>query len=207
MGQYFYPVILAEAQEGQHDRPVQALYSHEYGYGLKLGEHGTQGSGFVELFEILLALDGARRVVWTGDYAQPEPGGKANLQDMISDDILVHFEFEELPNHYYSDNTRWTGPRIIPPLQITADSHPYVLNHDKRLFVDKRTVGEHPRWPGERWHPLVALTVEGSSVAYYFDDPVNSAEDGLLVGAWARDHISVSETYPSDWEELKFTLR
>jgi hypothetical protein len=31
---------------------------------------------------ILLAIDGGLRLVWAGDYADPEPGGSANLYQL-----------------------------------------------------------------------------------------------------------------------------
>jgi hypothetical protein len=210
MGQYFRPCIIDD------DRNViQSLYSHEYGFGLKLWEHGMLDELFTSLFESLLALDGARRVVWAGDYAPEEPEelewtdeegethrGKLNLFSRARNESVVHFEVEREGNVYYSG---FEGPTVPVPVKITSESHPYLLNHDKRLYVDKRTIAES-RWRGERRHPLVVLTLEASGPEYYFEEG-ESMEELALVGSWARDRISVGTSAPEDWEELKILLR
>lgn len=215
MGQYFFPVIIDD-----DNRVVQTLYSHEYGFGLKLWEHGMLDTLFTSLFESLLALDGARRVVWAGDYAPAESDkivewtdsdgnshkGAVNLYELANDERThVHFDFQREKNVYYTDGEPFPGPRIPVPVQISSETHPYLLNHDKQLFVDKRTIAES-RWRGERRHPLVVLTLECSEKTYYFEDG-ESMEDLALVGSWARDRISVGTSVPEDFEELKILLR
>ena len=76
MGQYFLPVIIDDAQPC---RVVKTMHPHDYGFGLKIGEHAWCDNEFVGAFEILLALDGPQRVVWAGDYAEPDQGSDANL--------------------------------------------------------------------------------------------------------------------------------
>jgi hypothetical protein len=157
--------------------------------------------------------------VWAGDYAKPEPGivtwtysdgnvqkSEANLYKFANDErIHVHFDFQREKNVYYTDVEPLPSPRIPVPVVISSESHPYLLNHDKHLFVDKRTIAES-RWRGERRHPLVVLTLEASEPEYYFEDG-ESMDDLALVGSWARDRISVGTSVPEDWEELKILLR
>ncbi len=67
MGQYYKPINLDKQQY---------VYSHDYGNGLKLMEHSWVGNGFVNVVEELIAEGGdwhGDRIVWAGDYADPEP--------------------------------------------------------------------------------------------------------------------------------------
>lgn len=40
----------------------------------------------------LLALDGGLRLVWAGDYADPDPGHQANLYFLVEDRHFVRFD-------------------------------------------------------------------------------------------------------------------
>ena len=66
MGQYWKPVSVEKREH---------VYSHRYGNGLKLMEHSYINNGFVKAVESLIAKGGAwygDRIVWAGDYAEPE---------------------------------------------------------------------------------------------------------------------------------------
>ena len=170
MGQYYYPIVLSA-----HGKIVAWMMAHRYGNGLKLTEHSFIGNNFVSTFEFGLSPEGAHhksRVVWAGDYADEEPEGQ-NLYKMCT-------EYTE----------------IIPETKETTN-YRFVVNHSKRLFVDKTKV---PTKNGYALHPLPLLTAEGNGRGggdYRDGEP--------LVGSWARDVISVEETAP-DYEELLFNL-
>lgn len=208
MGQYYQPVIIDE-----NNNVTAAMYSHEYGNGLKLMEHSYIGNNFVESFETLLALDGAHRVVWAGDYAAPEgeekpDGTPDNLYFRVSDDKLIridHPNFTEAER--YGQNGSLT-PNMKVPFAVTAESHPFILNHDRKEYVDKRDVPfMESSWSHDmRIHPLPLLTCEGNGLGggdYRGDD-----DPRHLIGSWARDRISVSANAPVGvgWNEIAFDL-
>ena len=171
MGQYYYPIVLSA-----DGKIVVWMLAHRYGNGLKLTEHSFIGNNFVSTFEFGLSPEGIyhkSRVVWAGDYADEEPEGK-NLHKMCS-------EYNE-----------------IRPDEKNTDKYRFIVNHSKRLFVDKTKV---PTKDGFTLHPLPLLTAEGNGRGggdYRDGEP--------LVGSWARDIISVEETAPTDYEELLFNL-
>ena len=171
MGQYYYPIVLSA-----DGKIVVWMLAHRYGNGLKLTEHSFIGNNFVSTFEFGLSPEGIyhkSRVVWAGDYADEEPEG-TNLHKMCS-------EYNE-----------------IRPDEKNTDKYRFIVNHSKRLFVDKTKV---PTKDGFTLHPLPLLTAEGNGRGggdYRDGEP--------LVGSWARDIISVEETAPADYEELLFNL-
>jgi hypothetical protein len=88
---------------------------------------------------------------------------------------------------------------MIVPQEKDTTTYRYIVNHSKKQFVDKMACksGEE----GIKYHPLPLLTCEGNGRGggdYRGDSP--------LIGAWARDVISVEEVAPLDFEELVFHL-
>ena len=73
----------------------------------------------------------------------------------------------------------------------------YVVNHSKRVFVDKQATEE------DKMHPLPLLTCEGNGRGggdYIGEDPQH------LVGSWARDIIAVTREPPEGYGEVHFDL-
>ena len=183
MGQYYKPIILAE-KEGEDEKILSWVYSHELGSGLKLMEHSWRKNPFVQAFETLIA-DNPQRVVWAGDYADNEPNRKeihegkeylqveANLYDLCEDDTKV-------------------SPKA------RRKEYRYIINHSQNAFVDKRKGIDVDGW---QIHPLPLLTCEGNGRGGGDFRGTSS-----LVGIWARDYISVSDTKPQDCQELMFKL-
>ena len=68
MGQYYVAMALDE-----RGVPTHVAHSWDYNYGMKLMEHAYLDSRFVAAFETLLLQEAPVRVVWAGDYADPEP--------------------------------------------------------------------------------------------------------------------------------------
>lgn len=73
MGQYYTPIILDEDGKIEYH-----LSSWDFNNGLKLMEHSWLGNEFVAAVESLLAQEAPRRVVWAGDYADPEVDAEGN---------------------------------------------------------------------------------------------------------------------------------
>ena len=88
MGQYYYPIILDK--EG---KIVVWMCAHRYGNGAKLTEHSYMGNNFVQTFEFGLSPEGAQhksRVVWAGDYADPDPDQEHNLYRQCTEYNEIH---------------------------------------------------------------------------------------------------------------------
>jgi hypothetical protein len=170
MGQYYYPIVLDA--EG---KIVIWMCAHAYGNGLKLMEHSYIGNNFVSTFEFGLSPEGIyhkSRVVWAGDYAEPDTEHGENLYHKCTE---------------YSE---------IRPQQKDTTKYRFVVNHSKRQFVDKTKVPKDR--DDMRLHPLPLLTAEGNGAGG--GDYRGKSEN--LVGIWARDVISVEETAPTDYEEF-----
>lgn len=149
--------------------------SWDYGNGSKLMEHSWIGNEFVEAVE--RALTAPTRVAWAGDYADREPGTALNLYKLANDSMKA----------------------LVPePVPVGR----YVINHDKRTYVDKDTVSANAS--EFRIHPLPVLTVEGNGRGG--GDLYDAIGDFTLVGTWARDRITVSDTVPDGYGELRFDL-
>lgn len=214
MGQYYSPCIL-----DANGTITATMYSWDYGYGLKLMEHSWLDSGFVRAFEALLALDGARRVVWAGDYAEPEPGTVTEENEYglnlytISDaeHLRVIFDTEDFRRDQRKAHATKVDPAKVRPLPVKVGtrSHPFICNHDKLEYVNKNRVPKiTAKWAEGRTyriHPLPLLTAEGNGQGG--GDFFGKDAQGL-VGRWARDRISVSPNRPEGehWTEVKFDL-
>lgn len=177
MGQYYKPAIL-----GNNKKTVQKwMYSHDFDNGLKLMEHSWMENPFVKTFESLIK-DNPQRVVWGGDYADECTGLKTNVYSRCTDKNKVN-KPERYSNEIY---------------EVSILDSRFVINHSKKVYVDKITVPDVDGW---RIHPLPLLTCEGNGRGG--GDYRNDAE---IVGTWARDIISVSKTKPEGYKEIKFDL-
>jgi hypothetical protein len=192
VGQYYTPIILDDA-----GKIMAHFSSHEYGNGLKLMECAWLDNAYVAVVEAMLVLDGARRVVWAGDYADPEPGTEDTLFGMCTA-APVRFNCETLNS---ADYMKPVEPNAELPVEVTTASHPFIVNVDKEQYIDKNRV---PRvayyWTqGQKLaiHPLPLLTCEGNGRG--------GGDYGgawTHVGKWARDHIYVSATVPEGCREI-----
>lgn len=241
MGQYYMPVII---DQRENPKVLCTAYSHEFNNGLKLMEHSWMGNKFVRAFESLLVMDGPVRVVWAGDYADPERDADGNVRKYVYEgqeyDVTL-YSIAQAADHYRPDIPTWNrrdnyqwwnadGTRREKPI-ITAGkfdkdlkpnapapevipsmfSHPWLLNHDKGLAVDKRKVpkGED----GWRAHPLPLLTCEGNGRGggdFHTEENYirtgNNKGDFQLIGSWARDRVSLSKTLPKGFTVVRFDL-
>jgi len=193
MGQYYKPIFLGEPINGQHQ--INAfMISHDYNSGLKLMEHSWLRNDFVQTFEKQLSRRGQfykSRVVWAGDYAPNEPETEINLYSLCDNEYNNHF--------YHSDK------KIQPKVSRTKDYN-FIVNHTKKLFVDKSKV---PNVNGWAIHPLPLLTCEGNGLG---GGDFRGDDKNEIVGSWARDVISVEKENPRmvtgtmDYQEMEFTL-
>lgn len=79
MGQYFICVFLAE--DGKYIRAF--VDPSSYSHGAKLAEHSYVGNSVMNSIEFMLSPSGIfykSRLVWAGDYANPEISGQDNAE-------------------------------------------------------------------------------------------------------------------------------
>lgn len=190
MGQYYKPVNLDSKQW---------LDSHKFGSGLKLMEHSYIGNGFVEGVEVLMTKFGPwykDRLIWAGDYADPEFGSKENLYELCKEE---------------DETTPYQVDKIKEDNKIDLKKYRYVVNHTLKEYVDKNKMvafnidKNNPKDEGWKIHPLSLLTAEGNGLGG--GDYGDNNPDINLVGKWARHSISIEEEVPKDYKELKVKFR
>lgn len=194
MGQYYKPIVLDEAKQGEPEKVKAWVYSHEIkttytrddgskftsGSGLKLMEHSWMKNPFVKAFENLI-VDNPQRVVWAGDYADEETDQTAVTSDGTIENVTLY--------HLCEDSTKVKPNR-------GRKTHRYVINHTKKEFVDKKNCPKDS--DGWQIHPLPLLTCEGNGRG---GGDFRGSND--YVGLWARDVISVGSSVPDGFEEIK----
>jgi hypothetical protein len=194
MGQYYKPIVLNDVIQGEPEKVKAWVYSHEIkttytrddgskftmGSGLKLMEHSWMKNPFVKAFETLI-VDNPQRVVWAGDYADEETD-----QTCVTDRGTI----ENVNLYSLCDDSTKVKPNRGRKL------HRYVINHTRKEFVDKSSCPEDS--DGWQIHPLPLLTCEGNGRG---GGDFRGSND--YVGLWARDVISVGNSVPDGFEEIK----
>ena len=191
MGQYYKTVFIE--QVGNKIRIIGWLCAKKYDSGWKLMEHSWVGNNFVSAIEFQISPEGAypngQRIVWAGDYADKEGDTEDNFYHMCGDydgDDVSMLRFPEKDSNIYR----------------------YVVNHTKKLFVDKENTED------DKIHPLPLLTCEGNGRGLGDYITVNQREftwtpgkdPQELVGSWARDIVAVTREPPIGYLEIYFDL-
>ena len=176
MGQYYKAVILNSKKQ----KIVMFAESGDFGSGAKLMEHSWMLNGFVVAFEQIL-IDNPQPVVWAGDYANEEKCGNNIYTLCDSAKKIVGIEYS-------------TSPK----------KSKYLINHDKKVFVDKtKTPRDIDGW---QIHPLPLLTCEGNGLG---GGDFRGDDNSELVGSWSRDIISVTSRksdIPKGFSEIKINF-
>ncbi|MBP5722484.1 MAG: hypothetical protein J6X18_02740 [Bacteroidales bacterium] len=172
MGQYYTPIILDNENKSL---PKKAWDAPHYNNGLKLLEHSWIDNNFVAVVEHEL-LNNPQRLVWAGDYAEPESDGE-NLSTKV-------------------DNKPSLYKKNAPHFDINEIHDTYVVNHDKKEFYKR------PEYQEDVWtvNPLPLLTSEGNGCGGgdYFGEACEE-----MVGTWARDTIELTKEHPTeDYTEI-----
>jgi hypothetical protein len=172
MGQYFTPIFLNST-----GTIVHALEPTDYGSACKLAGHTRADAPLMYAVLTLLALDGGFSLVWAGDYAEPQPGGAANLY------------YQSEPRHFL----RFEGlvasdveANMALPAGNRSEVFGYVCNPKKRQYIENLTLPIDDT--GWRRTPLPILTAEGG--------PATPTTPTTRVGSWARDPIYYSHRCP-----------
>lgn len=193
MGQYFKAISLDVKKR---------VDSWNFRNGAKLMEHSWIGNHFVNFVEQLLAEDGkwfGHRIVWAGDYADPETDSKGNVTKLLSEDGK---EYEANLYDIIQDDE-------VSDKKFKVKKFRYLINLDTKEFVDYNKIpldNDYTDDKGHVWkyyiHPLPLLTCEGNGRGggdYHKENP--------LVGSWARNRITVSTAKPSpDFKRIDFNL-
>jgi hypothetical protein len=174
MGEYFTPIFLNTA-----GHIVCALDPADYGSGLKLAGHTRADVPLMSAVLTLLALDGGLRLVWAGDYADPDPGHQANLYFLVEDRHFVRL------NGLVADAVAPNTPLGQAAASTAAG---YLCNLDKREYIAHHDLPfDHTGW---RRIPLPSLTVESE----------RTTANSQNFGTWARDRLHYRPSHPGpDW--------
>jgi len=198
MGQYYKPVLLTK-----NNQPIKTFNAHDFGSGLKLMEHSWRLNSFVRFVEKHLVYK-PTKIVWAGDYADNEKDMDKNLYELADDDtyLINHPLGESVSQYDYTKFNKAIKPHIV---QLRFK---YLVNHDKKEFVNKDKAPNNDGW---QIHALPLLTCEGNDRGGGDYRPASDGTKGNvgLIGAWARDTIEVvscKRDIPKDYTEIIFDL-
>lgn len=183
MGQYYHPISIEKKEY---------VYAHEYGNGLKLMEHSYVGNNFLGVVEKLISKGGAwygDKIVWAGDYADPE---------LDENGEVIKEEYE---GKMYDVNLYSSASNKINPPDVKSNTPNYLVNLDTKEFVSIKNVPSFD--DGWQIHPLPLLTCEGNGRGggdFHGDDPKG------LIGKWARNRVVMETRKPKGFTELIFDL-
>ena len=209
MGQYFQGCILTKPVINPYMNPDEvrlplyyafdAMYNNKFEavfkpnrfdiitHGLKLMEHAWTGLPLMKIFEHLLSEEYyGFPVVWAGDYSPNKNTNDKNLYDYITEEILT----ESIEKIDHTEHDTWHGIEYIIDTKYLLKQHKYLVNLDKKLYV------EIPQTYAI--HPLPLLCWDGGVPQ---DDYIGYNMD--LVGSWAYDSIGVTDKIPSGFKMIE----
>ena len=179
-------------------------------------EHSWMKNPFVRFVEKQLMIT-PKRLVWAGDYADNEdPSTLSPIEiKLLSDETCEYSNSKVIKDKGVN---LYTLAEIVGKLthdenvkdkykheykEVAPLNARYLINHDKKQFVDKTKTPKD----GDGWqiHPLPLLTCEGNGRG-----GGDFRGDSPLVGLWARDKISVAtrkSDIPKGFEELIFDIK
>ncbi len=182
MGQYYKVIILSDQKKNNKEVILLVINPRDYDAGSKIMEHSYHNTTLMNTVEYLLSVNRPfykSRIVWAGDYAEPEEGYINNEDDEDNDEGNNNL-------YYLADN--YNGYNAF--VNSNNINNKYILNHTKKQYVDKYKTTENI-------HPLPLLVSDISGGINY------SGYNQELCGTWSRDVISVEEKYPEDYTELE----
>jgi hypothetical protein len=180
MGQYYKVIILAD------NNNIIRIWTTPTAYncGNKLMEHSYLNNNFMNVIEYLISPNGMfymSRIVWAGDYSNPdqEELNLYNMADLQNGKYITPYSNENISN---------------------MDSYRYIINHTKKLFVNKEKCKKNDN--GDIIHPLSLLVTDNCNGMGGGD---YSGVNEELCGTWTRDIISVEKSIDRliDYNELE----
>lgn len=212
MGQYYYAVNLDKKEY---------IYSHDYNNGLKIMEHSYIGNELMNHVEFMLTPENGwhgNRIVWAGDYADPE--SVVSLRKLGCEKLAK--ELEELEK-VSTDKVKYTKEginiygicaewdKINPDMKgLSIELPRYIVNITKRQYVDKENL--LTSGCGFIIHPLSILTCEGNGRGggdFECQDALPQVRQMIYsaVGSWARNRIIMHNEPPNRYRELIFHVK
>lgn len=212
MGQYYRAVFL-----NQNNKPKAVVVSYDFGSGAKLMEHSWAKNPMVRFVERQLMLE-PQKVVWAGNYADNEDPSTLTNEEIkaladeeckYSNSAIIKKEgvnlytLSNLPSKLiHNEDVKDKYSHTFNSSTLAPLTAKYLINHDKKQFVNKTKVPTDK--DGWKLHPLPLLTCEGNGRG-----GGDFRGESELVGSWARDIISVESKkadIPKDYTELIFDL-
>lgn len=198
MGQYYKPISF-DKKEGV--RPW------DYENGAKLMEHSYIGNALVAVVESLIAEGGrwfGDKIVWGGDYADPEvdENGKVITSTWYDERSGTDKPYDVTLYDMVSKN-------LIRPDEVKRPRYRYLVNMDTKEYVDFKHVPVIETWEEKgkevtlQIHPLPLLTCEGNGRG---GGDFRSSDPKKLIGKWARNRVTVTTRKPKGHTELIFDL-
>lgn len=175
MGQYYKVITRCNGKDKMYNRNVDGKYTMA-----KLMEHSWWLNDFCRAFAETI-VDKPTKVCWCGDYAEED-------------------ECEALGFHYKQVWGNREG-RGLKSSDFSLDSVKYLINNDKRLFVDLKKYYKESLNDGWCIFPISILTALGNDRGGG-DYHKNCATCYDLVGTWAFDEIYLSNELPEGYEKL-----
>ena len=188
MGQYYKVIILADNMN------IIRIWTNPNAYnsGNKLMEHSYLNNNFMNAIEYLISINGMfymSRIIWAGDYAEPnnEDGEDMNLYNLAE-------------QQYRKYIVPYMNEQSIEQFINNMDRYRYIINHTKKLYVDKEKCKKNDN--GFIIHPLSLLVTDNCNGMGGGD---YSGIDEHLCGTWTRDIISVEKSIDKliDYKELE----
>lgn len=190
MGQYYRFCLLNSKKKSYPNKKKVAAYlqSWDFGSGAKLTEFSWVGNHFVGRLEALINKEHGKYagypVIVAGDYADEEPN-TLNKEKWNIYCLASHF-----------------GHRIEPEEAPEPKHYRYVINEDKKVFIDceRMKVCGVTKWEDEEdtiWqlHPLTILCCDGNGRG-----SGDLYQDHRMIGAWKRNVVVTSDNRPDEKE-------
>jgi hypothetical protein len=199
MGQYYKPISLDKKQ---------CIRPWDYDNGAKLMEHSYIGNELVAVVESLIAEGGewfGDRIVWGGDYADPEVDENGNVITSTWTD-----ERTGVVKPYDVTLYDMVGDNLIKPDKVKRPNYRYLVNMDTKEYVDFNHVPVDHVWQngpkGRKFpikiHPLPLLTCEGNSRG----GGDYRTKESDIIGKWTRNRVTVTTRKPKGHTEFIFDL-
>jgi len=184
MGQYYKAVNVDNGEW---------MNAHPYDAGLKLMEHSYTGNNFVCAVKKLLSPGGPwhkARIVWAGDY------GEMRWEDVAKDEV-TEFASALAGEEGVLYNTEKCH-KLEPPEHLTDPEDKFLVNHTKKMFISYARVAKATAvsWSID---PLPLLTSNGNGCG---DGDYHGVHEDQC-GSWAADSISIEESPPDGFDEIK----
>lgn len=177
MGQYYIAAFIAHSANLKDIKKEDIIAWKPPGNfhnGNKLVEHSYITNNFMAAVEHSISPMGMFhkcRIIWAGDYADPEPCGQ-NIHALAREQL-----------------------NKIDSVQQGEVSYRFIVNHTKKLYIDKHILEGNGNYI---LHPLSLLTADGNGRGG--GDYAGTGED--MCGTWRLDSISMENSIPKDYTEF-----